>query len=136
MKTLVVFYSYTGKVRAIAQQIASEGSFELVEIVDVKPVGTVKAYTKGCFFAVHGRAWPIAPLGIDLEAYDRFILISPIWTGHVPPAVNALLEILPEERVVAVKLVSTTGKSSCKERLEEVVRAKGGTLESIEDIQV
>ena len=135
MKTLVIFYSYTGHTKEIAQQLAAGKSYEIAEIRDVNRPGFIKAYTAGCFNAVRGKSWSIQPLGLELEDYERFILLTPVWAGHTPPAVHAVLEILPEGKTVAVTMVSSSGKSSCKKYVETVIQAKGGVLESFENIK-
>jgi len=134
MKTLVIFYSYSGCTKALAATVAAEGH-DTVEIRDARHPGKFRAYSVGCFAAMRGKAWPIQPLDAELAAYDRLILLAPVWAGNPPPAVNALLERLPEGKAVWVKLVSSSGKSSCKARLEALIAAKGCSLESFEDIR-
>jgi Flavodoxins len=135
MKTLVLYYSYTGHTKTLAEKIAAEEAADLVEIRDVKRPDKLKAYTAGCYAAIKGNAWPICPIEADLTAYDRLLLLSPIWAGNPPPAVNAVLPLLPTGKVVSVKLVSASGKSGCRERLETEIRARGGTPENFEDIR-
>jgi len=134
MKTLVIFYSYTGDTKAIAQQLAEKDSLDIVEIQDIDRPGSIKAYTVGCYYAMLGRSWPIHPLSVDLETYDHYILLAPVWAGRIPPAMSAVLENLPEGKTADVKMVSASGKSSCQERLETIFKEKGGSLESFEDI--
>jgi hypothetical protein len=63
------------------------------------------------------------------------VLLSPVWAGNPPPAVNAALELLPEGKTIDVKMVSASGKSNCKERLESVIKAKGCVLDGFENIR-
>lgn len=135
MKTLVLFYSYTGHTKARAQSLAEEESADLAEIKDVRRPGKLKAYTAGCLASRGGKVWPIQPLSLDWEAYDRLILLSPVWAGRPTPAVNALLEQLPSGKSVSVKMVSGGGQSGCKSRMEAALQAKGCTLESFEDFK-
>ena len=136
MKTLVIFYSYTGKTKKIAEELAAQESAGICEIKDISRPGVIKAYSKGILDTIRGKAWPIQALSADLAAYDRLFLLSPVWADNPPPAVNAALEKLPRGRTVSVKMVSASGKSDCRERLEKVLRAKGCVLEGIEDIKV
>lgn len=46
MKSLILFYSYSGKTKAIAQELA---------------------------IRERGKTWPIQPLDVDLTTYDRLI---------------------------------------------------------------
>ncbi|MCL2508148.1 MAG: NAD(P)H-dependent oxidoreductase [Oscillospiraceae bacterium] len=135
MKTLVIFYSYSGHTKAIAEKLAAIESADIVEIKDVKRPGKLKAYAAGCFAAMRGKSWPIRPLDADMAGYDRLILLAPVWAGNPPPVFYAMLERLPQGKTAAVKMVSASGESNCKERLETLITAKGGVMESFEDIK-
>ena len=135
MNTLVLFYSYSGKTKAIAGELAAKESAVLAEIKDVKRPGMLKAYAAGCFAAMKGKSWPIQPSDVDFAEYNRLILLAPIWANNPPPAFNAILEQLPSGKTVAVKMVSASGKSKCRERLEAFIKNKGSVLESFEDIK-
>jgi len=135
MKTLVLFYSYSGHTKAVAEEFVKNEPADMVEIKDVKRPGKFKVYTAGIFASIGGKPWPAQPLGVDLSAYNKIILLSPVWANNPPPAVNAILAQLPENCAVSVKMVSASGKSACKDRLEAVIKAKNGTLEGFEDIQ-
>ena len=135
MKTAIIYYSYSGHVMKIAEELAAKESAAVAEIKDVKRPGKLKAYVSGCFAAMRGKAWPVKPLDADLSEYDRLILLAPIWAGNPPPAFNAMMELLPNGKTVAVKMISGSGKSSCKDRLEAVIKAKNCVSESFEDIK-
>lgn len=135
MKTIVIFYSYTGHTKALAHELIKKESAEIIEIEDIRRPSKLKAYAAGCFAAMRGKTWKIKPIDVNLEEYERLILLSPVWAGNIPPAVNSLLEILPEGKTISVKMVSGGGNSSCKERLEEIIKAKSCMLESFEDIK-
>ena len=135
MKTLILFYSYSGKTKAIAQKFAAKESADTAEIKDLKRPGKLKAYIARIIAVMRNKSWPIQPLSIDLAAYDRIILLAPVWAGNPPPPVKSTLELLPKGKTVAVKMVSMSGKSDCRERLETAMKARGCTLEGIEDIK-
>lgn len=136
MKTLIVYYSYSGNTKKTAEALAESESADIEEIVSVKRPWKLKAYTAGIVAAIRGKAWPIQPLEKDLSEYERLVLLAPVWAGNPAPCFNAALELLPEGKSVAVKLVSASGKSDCAERLESAIKAKGCALESIEDVKV
>ena len=135
MKTIILYYSYTGHTKALAQSQAQGESADIVGIKDTARPGVLKAYTAGCFAAMRGKAWPIKALDADLGAYDRLVLFFPIWAGNPPPAVHAVLERLPKGKTVALKMISASGRSNCRGKLEAVIEAKGCTAESFEDIK-
>ena len=135
MNTLVLFYSYSGKTKAIAEEFAAKESAVLSEIKDVKRPGKLKAFTVGCHSAMKGKSWPIEPPDVNLAEYSRLILLAPIWANNPPPAFNAILEQLPSGKTVVVKMVSASGKSKCRERVDTVIQSRGNILESFEDIK-
>ncbi|MCL2323685.1 MAG: hypothetical protein FWC47_16460 [Oscillospiraceae bacterium] len=135
MKKLIIFYSYTGHTKTLAKELAAKESADIAEVLDTHRPGKLKAYTLGCYAAIKGKAWPILPLKVDLKAYDTLVLFSPTWASNVPPAVNTILEQLPKGKKILVKMVSASGNSKCKARIEEIIKAKGCTLQDFEDIK-
>ena len=137
MKTLFIFYTYTGNTKQLAQELlAGAVDADITEVKDIRRPGKLKAYSLGCLAAMRGKAWPIRQLEADLAAYDHLILLAPVWAGNPPPAVNGLFEQLPEGKTVSVKMISASGHSNCKERLEALIKAKGGILKSFKDVKV
>ncbi|MCL2058957.1 MAG: hypothetical protein FWH01_07850 [Oscillospiraceae bacterium] len=135
MKTLVLFYSYGGTTKAIAQALAVKKSMDIVEILDIKRPAKLKAYTAGIIAVMRNKPWPIQPLNVDLAYYDRLIMLSPVWADNPAPPFIAALALLPPGKKIDIKMVSMSGKSNCRERLETVINAKGCVLESLEDIK-
>jgi len=78
---------------------------------------------------------PIQPLDKDMAAYGRLVLFLPVWTDNPPSFVNAVLEELPTGKTIAVKMVSASGKSNCKEKLEARIKANDNEMESFEDVK-
>jgi flavodoxin len=135
MKTLIIYYSYSGKTKTIAEKLASEEKADLAEAKAIKNPGKLKAYTVGVLAAGNGKAWEIEPLDEDLAAYDRLILLAPIWGGNPAPPFNAILKLLPKGKAVAVKMVSMSGKSACKGRIEAAIKYQGCVFEGFEDVK-
>lgn len=135
MSALVLYYSYSGHAKAIAEELATKESADIAEIKDVKRPGTFKAYTAGCFAAMRGKAWKVEPLTVDLSKYDKLILLAPIWAGNPAPALNAIFEQLPKGKDICLIMVSGGGKSNCRARLEAIIENKGCALESFENIK-
>ena len=135
MKTLILYHSYSGHTKKIAEELAESEAAGIAEIKSKKRPAKIKAYTAGIISAIRGKAWPIQPFDLDINDYERLILLSPVWAGNPTPPFNALLEQLPSGKVISIKMVSASGESNCKERLEAVIKEKNGTLESFEDIK-
>jgi flavodoxin len=133
MSTLILYYSYTGNTRVKALALAQKESYDIAEIIDKKRFSKLKTFFVGCPKAISGKPSPIKNIGVDLAKYDHIALMSPVWAGNPPPAVNAALEQLPPGKLITVTMVSSSGKSNCHERIRTVIEQKGSTLESFAD---
>jgi len=130
-----MYYSFSGKTKKIAEEMTQKESADAFEIKDIKPVGKIKAYTAGIVASIKGKAWLIKPPDIDISKYDKITMLAPVWADNPPPAFNAILEYLPTGKPISIIMVSASGKSNCKDRLESVIKSRGCTLESFEDIK-
>jgi NAD(P)H-dependent FMN reductase len=139
MNTLVFYYSLTGNSAALAEQLAQAEDAALGELRDAHKPGVLKAYTKGCLYALRGKPWAVRPLSGELQtalaAAERLVIVCPVWAGNVPPAVNALLAQLPQGVAVEFKLVSASGQSKCAARLEASLQARGARFAALENIK-
>mgnify|MGYP001597610113 CR=1 FL=1 len=92
MKSLVVYYSLTGKTRLVAQAIAEALNATLVEIKETKPrkLG-FSVYLLGGFLAVTNRGSKINPIDVGLSQYERVFIGSPIWGSRPAPAINSFI---------------------------------------------
>ena len=91
MKSLVVYYSLTGKTRLVAQVIAEALNATLVEIEERRPIPIPFVYLSGGFAAITNRGSKIHPIDVDLKQYERIFIGSPIWASRPTPAVNSFI---------------------------------------------
>lgn len=92
MKSLVLFYSLTGKTKLVSQAIAEVLNAELVEIEETKPRRRgFLTYLTGGFAAVTNRGCEINPTDVDLKQYDTIFIGSPVWASRSTPAVNSFI---------------------------------------------
>ena len=111
MKILILFHSYTGKTKVLAEKKAAELGADIEEIVDVKRQGTFAAYTVGGFRAIRRKKTPVLPIKAQLDSYDKIILMSPVWGNRPTPAVNSAIECIPSGKKVEIIMVSASGKT-------------------------
>jgi flavodoxin len=91
MKSLVVYYSMTGKTRLAAQAITEALNAALVEIEERRPIPMPFVYLSGGFRAVTNRGSRICPVDVDLKRYERIFIGSPIWASRPTPAINSFI---------------------------------------------
>ncbi len=92
MKTLVVYYSLTGKTELVAKGAAEALEADIKKIEEVKPRGSgAKLYFTGGMDAFKDRCSEVRPIDLDLRDYDLVLVGSPNWAAKPVPAINAFV---------------------------------------------
>ena len=89
--TLICFYSYTGNTRALAYRIKEKYGYDIAEIKPVKPYSD--DYDKVVNEAQEDVNMNYQPeiFDVDIEKYDRIILMTPVWWYTFASPVNTFL---------------------------------------------
>lgn len=123
MKSLVVYYSLTGKTKLVSQTIAGTLQAELVEIEELKPRRRgFLTYLTGGFAAVTNKGSKISPTNVNLKQYDTIFIGSPIWASRPTPAVNSFIYANNFEGLSIVPFFTMGGNNS--EKALENITAK------------
>lgn len=91
MKSLVVYYSFTGKTKLAAEAVAEALNATLVEIREWRPIPMPFVYLSGGFAALTNRGSKIEPIDVDVRQYERVFVGSPIWASRPAPAINSFI---------------------------------------------
>ncbi len=93
MKLLILYYSYSGNTRSIAEEIQKKAGGTLAEIKTVMPyAGDYNVVVdQGQREVERGYEPEICPLDVDLSDFDTIILGTPVWWYTFAPAVKTLL---------------------------------------------
>lgn len=108
MKSLVVYYSRTGKNRTLAQYLSEKYRFQKDEIFDLAKRGGYGGFLKSGFTTMMRIGTKIAPRKIDPIDYENIIICSPIWVGILPPAIRTYIKS-NKERIRNIIFVSISG---------------------------
>jgi flavodoxin len=94
MKTLIVYYSYLGNTKQIAEMIHEKIGGDIVQIETVVPYDGDynKVVDQGQDEVNRGYCPKIKPLNIDLKEYDTIILGTPVWWYTFAPAIHTFLK--------------------------------------------
>jgi len=133
MKTLIMYYSYYGSTKALANQKAQELGADIEEVIEVKkPIMPV-----GIYRAVTCAKTEIRPIQSQLDDYDKIIIMSPVWADHPVSAIYSVIDCLPEGKQVELVMVSGGGgtKSSC-EGTKALVIARGCEIVGYANVEV
>ncbi|MHB9155965.1 MAG: flavodoxin family protein [Endomicrobiales bacterium] len=130
MKTLVVYYSLTGKTEHIAGIIARETGADIRKVEDARKRSLFFAYITGSFEALRGRETLIKPVDLSLSGYDRVLVCAPVWAGNPAPAMNSFVAGADFTGKNVALLMTMSGREAPEavEKLAARVRRRGGKV--------
>lgn len=136
MKTLVIFYSYTGKTKKLAQDLANKEQADMVEVNYIKRPSTLGAYVAGSLAARRQKSVKLQPLRCDFSAYDKIVIAVPIWAGFPAPPFHNIAAALPGGKQVECIMTSGSGASGdTRKRVEAMLAEKGCELVGFRDVK-
>ena len=135
MKTLIIYYSYSGKTKVFAEKKAHELDAKACQVMEKKARSKFNAYVLGSHAAMRQKQSGIIPLDVDLMDYDKIVIAGPIWAGLPAPAVNSIISLLPEGKDVELYFTSGSGKSKGQEKVKNLILEKGCSVSGYHDIK-
>lgn len=126
-KALILFYSFEGDVRMVAEYLSKELDIpyeEVKPVKDISPQSFGKYYKAG--LQVSNKETPeLNPMTVNLDEYDTIFIGSPIWSGSFPPAIRTLLQ-KPEmhDKNIAYFYTHEGNLGKSEEKIEEEVNKK------------
>jgi flavodoxin len=91
MKSLVVYYTRTGKTKFVAEAIASQLGADLEEVVDLKKRQGALGWIASGKDATLKSLTEIAPTNKATNDYDLLIIGTPIWAWTLTPAIRTYI---------------------------------------------
>ncbi len=127
MKTVIIYHSYSGVTRGLAERVRDVSGGDLVEVRPRQPYSRLTAYTLGIIRARGGDRDPIEPSSIDVSTYDRIVLGTPVWAGRATPVVNGAVDALLGAEGRTAVLFATCGAQAGETfpTLRAALEAKG-----------
>jgi hypothetical protein len=91
MRTLVVYYSYTGNTRNVAERAARDLGADIAEVHSARYESGGFRFLRAAFDSWRGRLPAINVSGPLPDEYDLVVLMSPVWAGHAATPMRAYL---------------------------------------------
>ncbi len=136
MKNLVIYYSYSGKSRKIAQEIARSKNADIVEVKEIKKRSTFNAYVFGSLASRRQKTSEIEKLKCDISAYKKITIVMPIWAGFPAAPFNNIVKVLPSGKEIALVMTSGSGNSNgSADKTKSLITEKGCMVVSYQDIK-
>lgn len=123
MKTVVLYYSYEGNTKLIAEKVAQVLNCDLFRIETKKAFksqGLMK-YVWGGKQAMMKELPDLVPFDFNVEAYDTVLLGTPIWSWTIAPAIRSLLEKHLRNKDVYLFYTHEGGDKGVTEKAQEII---------------
>ncbi|MFH1441640.1 MAG: NAD(P)H-dependent oxidoreductase [Candidatus Omnitrophota bacterium] len=126
MKNLIVYYSYSGNTRKIAEILAEYlGGAEIIELKCLEEITSFIGQARKAFW--HKKS-EIMDVKLDLKEYDLICLGTPVWAFGPAPAMNMFLDKCLGVDNKKIVLFSTygsgVGKDRCLNYMQSVLAKK------------
>ncbi len=130
MKSITVYYSYSGNTRKIAA-ILAEALAKKSEVGEIELIcpDEAKSFLGQCRRAISHKRGVIEPVNFDLSAYDLICLGTPVWAFGPAPAVNSFLDkcfgVEGKSIILFATYGSGAGKERCLKYMQDILAKKG-----------
>ena len=139
MKTLIVYYSYSGiteEVMGIFKGVLEKKSE--VKIQRLKPKAEITSFLGQCRAARSKKRCEIEEALFDVSSYDTIILGSPVWAFAPAPAINTYLDKVTglnnKKLIVLLTSGSGLGVKGCFKYINNILSSKG--VSNISEINI
>ncbi len=132
MKSIIVYYSYTGNTKKVAQDLkeilTEKGEIDSIEL---SSIDEAKSFLGQCRRAFFKKRAQIAPVNLDLSKYDLICLGTPVWAFKPAPAMNTYLDkcsgVEGKEIILFTTYGSGRGNEQCLNYMQGILAKKGAT---------
>jgi flavodoxin len=130
MKTSIIYHSYSGNTRGVAEKVRDACGGNLVEVKLTHDYSSLTAYTLGCYRAMKGVCDPIEQKAIDVTTDDVIVIGTPVWAARATPAVNAAVVALQGFKGKKAVIFATCGgkEGDALPTLKKALEEKGMTV--------
>jgi len=91
-KTLIIYYSRTGKTKLICETLKKHLNADLLEIKDLKDREGTWGYLTAAYDVIFNRHTPIEPEKINCSPYQSIVVASPIWNWKISTPIHTFFD--------------------------------------------
>ncbi len=130
MKSIILYYSYSGNTRRVAQILCeSLKSRSEAREVELKATDESRSFLGQCRRAFSKKRAQIEATDFDLSGYDLICLGTPVWAFGPAPAINTYLDrcsgLEGKKVVLFTTYGSGTGNERCLNYMQDALVKKG-----------
>ena len=128
MKTLIVFYSRTGKTRKIAEELAVKLKADFQHITTPKNYQGVMGYLRGGKEAMKKVTPHIHVVHKDPMKYDMVIFGTPVWVGTMCPPIRTYMTKNKFKKVAFFATQGSANKQKVFDEMEKISKKPIATM--------
>ncbi|MCX5886562.1 MAG: hypothetical protein NT096_11750 [Proteobacteria bacterium] len=130
LKGIVIFYTRTGKTRAIAEAISELYPYDLQEIIDLRDRSGLLGYISGVIDILFRPITEISPKELNLDSYNLLYIGAPIWGNRFPPAITTFFSTarFSGKKVVLFADFGSSMKDSIFAKHSKFISDRGGEV--------
>jgi len=130
MKSAIVYYSYSGNTRKVAQALMEalkqEGEVREIELV---PIDETRSFFGQCRRAFWHKKASLQNVNFDLSGYDHICVGTPVWAFGPTPAINTYLDkcfgVEGKPVILFTTYGSGAGRERCLDYMQDILAKKG-----------
>ena len=127
MNTAIVYYSMSGNVKFVVEEVAAKIGADLIEIEPIKefPNKGMKKFLWGGKSAVMGETPALKPYVFDADKYDAVIIGSPVWASTITPPIRTFVkengEALKDKKIGLILCFAGGGADKATEKFKKLL---------------
>ena len=130
MKSAIVYYSYSGNTKKVAQELADYlRQTQDVELIELVPQDEPRSFFGQCRRAFWHSKAKLEPVNTNLLPYDMICFGTPVWAFGPAPAINTYLEecsgLCGKTALLFTTYGSGTGNDRCLKYMRGILAKKG-----------
>src|SRR4030043_227679 len=130
MKSAIVYYSYSGNTRKVAEVLSASLSQQgEADIIELKGLDESDKFFGQAMRAFRHKRAEIQPVNFNLSSYDLICFGSPVWAFGPAPAMNTYLDkclgLAGKPAILFTTYGSGAGNERCLQFMQEILAKKG-----------
>ena len=134
MKTLIVYFSFTGNNELLASDLSSRIDSDILRITEKKGRGMFRTL----FDVLFDRRPKLIPLKINWRLYQHVVLMAPIWNKQIAHPMKSFIEKEAKSHLLNYSFMTLcTGREGQEESIrEQLDKMVGRPPEVVQEIRV
>lgn len=121
---LIVFYSYTGNSRRLAQLLAAQRGWPVGEVLERRPRSGAFGYLRCAADSLLARRPAVKYEGPDPAGFATVVLVAPIWLGRLAGPMRSFVAD-KRESIRRAAVLTTMGSRGASNAVAEIARLLG-----------